>query len=1351
MPTQRAELFSLSATTPAHAAVHGSAALHGSAQASATFRRGFDLSAGFEFSAVLSADVGKQAYAALDAGASARAGLSLRAEAPLNLFGEAGMVARFRAQAEAAAYVKLRLGLSIEEFYELVASEIPDGPMRELLGVFLSEVAAEAGVWGRASFSAQALGEVALVGTLLPGAPGGPGFTATARYAVGWGFGAGVEVMANVGIEDPHRLLRRLAESTASIAIREIEQLERTAEPGVADTLRGAAPLLRLLLPMAAGTLFELGYSIATASGDEAEAQARETITTAFVREAQQVFLRTVFDAAMERLAGAVALPEVAALARGLTGDRRDALLAHLVDLRDALGRLDAVPWLGAVVDIVSELDALLADVEPDLPPATTERARHAVALVWAAGTLLARVAAWRDDPSAAVGSIFGTTPVPELSGSAASYIAASLGLPADRALTLADLARFIAGQDIGDALSAAAPWSGAVLDFVRDALATPAGELAQKLLVDLADPAIEATDAVLQAIAAVMTTAVRDHVVPDVLQPLKEADPSNVALAAFVDEMLAPMLTALPLVVLPRVPTLDDPDERLRLTEALSSVLLQSLTRFVVVCADVLLQRGLEEGAAAMRVVGTDIETMGDRSPAFGVVAMAASRAVLPVAVTPRDAKGILDLAADVMEMWNDRGRGPTLQAARAVLDLGLANEDAREARLAAILDSNEPDAPELLRQALDLTTAALWEIVEFVTPRLLLLVAEHFINEAMVIAEAIYEGAKAVVAAAVAAVEWLGEQLEALRQRLLDFARDIGVLAAQILADIRALTAHLRTLVGDIVDRIRDAGFTLVDPLIKDFPKWARDALRSLYSALVDAIEWLATTPLLVLESVAGWVERYITDHLETIGNDEQGVHAAVRQQIQQLMGSDLTFDLSLKVAGQTVFDIGRVTIPASDVAGTAADVILGDPVYTQTVRAAANGSVDLQAMRAQEAVTRGAYEELLEKPEAQATAAEMLPGRALAVTLASPLPGEIASGRATVEVRVDGANATFLAPTLGVPARIAMRLNGADVVVPAGAWRVDASGASLTLRIQPPAPAPTAVVPTIVHRVVGTVGTNVVARATPDGHDLELRAAKPSAAGTFRSYGTLDGLGAARSSTALRRAVAPADGVGRRVVVHESAEVEAAGSVAYTAAVAHVSPTVAPARTSLLTTLAEISTPDEMPQLWVAASPVVVTAALAADGAASVTGLLGLNAIVVSATDGEARRDSASRTFFITTEPVRDSGLRIRRIEYDPAGPEPEGEFVELENASGSSVDVRGWTLRDLARHTFTLPARVVDPGATLRIWTGRGVDSATDLYWGRRAAIWNNPGDTAVLSNSRNQPVDRSTYSTLRRRG
>jgi hypothetical protein len=185
--------------------------------------------------------------------------------------------------------------------------------------------------------------------------------------------------------------------------------------------------------------------------------------------------------------------------------------------------------------------------------------------------------------------------------------------------------------------------------------------------------------------------------------------------------------------------------------------------------------------------------------------------------------------------------------------------------------------------------------------------------------------------------------------------------------------------------------------------------------------------------------------------------------------------------------------------------------------------------------------------------------------------------------------------------------------------------------------------------------------------------------------------------------------------------------------------------------LTTLAEISSPDEMPQLWVAPSPAVVSATVGADGTASLTGLLGLNAIVVSATDGDARSDSAARTFFITPEPVRDSGVRIARIEYDPAGPEPEGEFVELENASGSSVDLRGWTLRDLARHTFTLPGRVIDPGATLRIWTGRGVDSATDLHWGRRATIWNNPGDTAVLSNSRNQPVDRSTYSKKRRRG
>jgi hypothetical protein len=90
-----------------------------------------------------------------------------------------------------------------------------------------------------------------------------------------------------------------------------------------------------------------------------------------------------------------------------------------------------------------------------------------------------------------------------------------------------------------------------------------------------------------------------------------------------------------------------------------------------------------------------------------------------------------------------------------------------------------------------------------------------------------------------------------------------------------------------------------------------------------------------------------------------------------------------------------------------------------------------------------------------------------------------------------------------------------------------------------------------------------------------------------------------------------------------------------------------------------------------------------------------------------------------------------LRITHVEYNPPGPDVSGEYVLIQNLGGASVDMHRWTLNDAAYHTYVFPPFALGPDGFVRIWTGRGKDSDTDLYWGRRAAIWNNVGDKAYL--------------------
>ncbi|MBW2121343.1 MAG: phage tail sheath subtilisin-like domain-containing protein, partial [Deltaproteobacteria bacterium] len=109
-----------------------------------------------------------------------------------------------------------------------------------------------------------------------------------------------------------------------------------------------------------------------------------------------------------------------------------------------------------------------------------------------------------------------------------------------------------------------------------------------------------------------------------------------------------------------------------------------------------------------------------------------------------------------------------------------------------------------------------------------------------------------------------------------------------------------------------------------------------------------------------------------------------------------------------------------------------------------------------------------------------------------------------------------------------------------------------------------------------------------------------------------------------------------------------------------------------------------------------------------------------------------------------------LAITRIEYDPPGHDWAGEHVVIENKGKRPADLTGWTISDLAGHTFVFPQFTLHPGLSVRVWTKAGADTTKDLYWGRRgAAIWNNVGDRAFLRDQEGNLVHVYTCSALNR--
>ncbi len=87
------------------------------------------------------------------------------------------------------------------------------------------------------------------------------------------------------------------------------------------------------------------------------------------------------------------------------------------------------------------------------------------------------------------------------------------------------------------------------------------------------------------------------------------------------------------------------------------------------------------------------------------------------------------------------------------------------------------------------------------------------------------------------------------------------------------------------------------------------------------------------------------------------------------------------------------------------------------------------------------------------------------------------------------------------------------------------------------------------------------------------------------------------------------------------------------------------------------------------------------------------------------------------------------------------------MDLRNAGAGAVPLTGWTLSDGAANpnTYTFPGFSLASGAAVTVWVGAGTDTATDLFWGRGSAVWNNDGDVALLRDAGGGEVERCAYA------
>ena len=111
---------------------------------------------------------------------------------------------------------------------------------------------------------------------------------------------------------------------------------------------------------------------------------------------------------------------------------------------------------------------------------------------------------------------------------------------------------------------------------------------------------------------------------------------------------------------------------------------------------------------------------------------------------------------------------------------------------------------------------------------------------------------------------------------------------------------------------------------------------------------------------------------------------------------------------------------------------------------------------------------------------------------------------------------------------------------------------------------------------------------------------------------------------------------------------------------------------------------------------------------------------------------------------------AAVKIARIYFDSPRSEHRSnsslnaEWIRLRNIGSRAVSLRGWTIQDRSRNVFRFRTYRLRAGKTVTVHTGRGMNRAGHLHWGRRSYIWNNNGDTATLRRPSGTLVDRCRY-------
>jgi len=117
---------------------------------------------------------------------------------------------------------------------------------------------------------------------------------------------------------------------------------------------------------------------------------------------------------------------------------------------------------------------------------------------------------------------------------------------------------------------------------------------------------------------------------------------------------------------------------------------------------------------------------------------------------------------------------------------------------------------------------------------------------------------------------------------------------------------------------------------------------------------------------------------------------------------------------------------------------------------------------------------------------------------------------------------------------------------------------------------------------------------------------------------------------------------------------------------------------------------------------------------------------------------------------TDGGTDSGeLTIAEIHADATGDDRENlndEYVVFENAGDGPLTLGEWTVQDEVGKSYTFPeGYTLGAGERVTLHTGSGSDTDTELYWDAGSPVWNNGGDTVIVTDHDGREILTERYS------